>query len=138
MNRRIFLLQRNALPLGYQANVPGGRLELPRVAPLVPKTSAYTNSAIPAMHKLKIYKFLICAPSRDRTYDILLKRELLYQLSYGRKNKIKLNFKELCGPGGNRTHTPLRARNFKSLAATNYATGPYLFLFLPLCVICRL
>ena len=28
--------------------VPGGRLELPRVAPLVPKTSAYTNSAIPA------------------------------------------------------------------------------------------
>ena len=29
--------------------VLGGRLELPRVAPLVPKTSAYTNSAIPAM-----------------------------------------------------------------------------------------
>ena len=45
---RIFLLQRNALLLGYQADVPGGRLELPRVAPLVPKTSAYTNSAIPA------------------------------------------------------------------------------------------
>lgn len=31
--------------------VPGGRLELPRVAPLVPKTSAYTNSAIPAILK---------------------------------------------------------------------------------------
>lgn len=29
--------------------VLGGRLELPRVAPLVPKTSAYTNSAIPAL-----------------------------------------------------------------------------------------
>ena len=27
------------------------------------------------------------APSRSRTYDHLLKRELLYQLSYGRKDK---------------------------------------------------
>src|SRR5882724_7040102 len=25
-----------------------------------------------------------CAPSRDRTYDLILKRDLLYQLSYGR------------------------------------------------------
>src|SRR3990167_1415889 len=72
--------------------VLGGRLELPRVAPLVPKTSAYTNSAIPA----------ICAPSRDRTCDILLKRELLYQLSYGR---IYLFFKKQSARGGNRTHT---------------------------------
>lgn len=24
------------------------------------------------------------APSRDRTYDLILKRDLLYQLSYGR------------------------------------------------------
>ena len=28
---------------------------------------------------------MLCAPTRDRTWDILLKRELLYQLSYGRK-----------------------------------------------------
>ena len=28
--------------------------------------------------------FLICPPGRNRTYDPLLKRELLYQLSYGR------------------------------------------------------
>ncbi len=28
---------------------------------------------------------LLCAPSRDRTYDLILKRDLLYQLSYGRK-----------------------------------------------------
>ena len=28
--------------------VPGGRLELPSLATLVPKTNAYTNSAIPA------------------------------------------------------------------------------------------
>ena len=27
---------------------------------------------------------LACAPSRDRTYDLILKRDLLYQLSYGR------------------------------------------------------
>src|SRR3990167_7367320 len=28
---------------------------------------------------------LLCGPPRGRTWDILLKRELLYQLSYGRK-----------------------------------------------------
>jgi len=30
-----------------------------------------------------------CAPSRDRTYDLILKRDLLYQLSYGRELEIK-------------------------------------------------
>jgi hypothetical protein len=31
--------------------------------------------------------FCCCPPSRARTYDRLLKRELLYQLSYGRIGK---------------------------------------------------
>src|SRR3989344_3871712 len=31
-----------------------------------------------------VWYFFISAPSRDRTYDLLLKREQLYQLSYGR------------------------------------------------------
>ncbi len=37
-------------------------------------------------HKLKTAQrlFLICAPTRDRTWDLLLKRELLYRLSYRR------------------------------------------------------
>ena len=48
-------------------------LEPLSLAALVPKTSAYTNSATPA-----------CAPRRDRTFDLILKRDLLYQLSYGR------------------------------------------------------
>ena len=43
-------------------------------------------------HRLKISRrgdFLnVCAPRRDRTSDILLKRELLYQLSYGRIHSI--------------------------------------------------
>ena len=29
-------------------------------------------------------QIFICPPGRDRTYDLLLKREQLYQLSYGR------------------------------------------------------
>ncbi len=33
------------------------------------------------------------APSRDRTYDLILKRDLLYQLSYGR---IYLFFQNFC------------------------------------------
>lgn len=39
-----------------------------------------------------VFYFFICPPGRARTYDRLLKRELLYQLSYGRKkskNKIR-------------------------------------------------
>ncbi len=31
-----------------------------------------------------LYHFLKCPPTRIRTLDLLLKRELLYQLSYGR------------------------------------------------------
>jgi hypothetical protein len=39
------VLQTEALPLRHHAIVPGRGLEPPRIAPLVPKTSAYTNSA---------------------------------------------------------------------------------------------
>ena len=35
---------------------------------------------------LKVKFFNSCASSRDRTYDLVLKRDLLYQLSYGRNN----------------------------------------------------
>ncbi|KKU97351.1 MAG: hypothetical protein UY30_C0008G0008, partial [Parcubacteria group bacterium GW2011_GWB1_48_6] len=31
-----------------------------------------------------------CPPARDRTEDLLLKRELLYQLSYGRKFQTRI------------------------------------------------
>jgi site-specific DNA recombinase len=41
--------QKNLVSSSVSTMVLGGRLELPRVAPLVPKTSAYTNSAIPAL-----------------------------------------------------------------------------------------
>src|ERR1035437_5679398 len=41
------------------SSVLGGRLELPRVAPLVPKTSAYTNSAIPALKHYNIKSFFV-------------------------------------------------------------------------------
>src|SRR3989344_9086748 len=36
---------------------------------------------------------LKCAPSRDRTCDLVLKRDLLYQLSYGRINTRKYTLK---------------------------------------------
>lgn len=81
-----------------------GRLELPTLAGPVPKTGAYTNSATPAIMRLYDicgYKSLrlaqkhetsrrggcrvFCAPTWIRTRDHLLKRELLYQLSYRRK-----------------------------------------------------
>lgn len=34
--------------------------------------------------------FLSCAPTRNRTWDRLLKRELLYRLSYGRKGGVEM------------------------------------------------
>jgi hypothetical protein len=62
--------------------VPGRGLEPPRIAPRGPKPRASTNFATPAICFLTSY--YTCAPSRDRTYDLILKRDLLYQLSYGR------------------------------------------------------
>ena len=61
---------------------------------------------------------VLCAPSRIRTCDLLLKREQLYQLSYGR---IKLNY-HTCAGGGNRTHTNLRSQDFKSCMSTSFIT----------------
>ncbi len=53
----------------------GGRgLEPPCLAAPVPKTGVSTIS--PPARPIP--------PTRDRTWDLLLKRELLYQLSYGR------------------------------------------------------
>ena len=53
-------------------------LEPSTLAGLVPKTSAYTNSATCP------YSAIAGPSSRIRTYDQLLKRQLLYQLSYRR------------------------------------------------------
>ena len=54
-----------------------------------------------------------------RTLDPLIKSQLLYQLSY---QDIYLstisNFSLFSTPGGTWTHTPLRARDFKSLVST--------------------
>ncbi len=38
----------------------------------------------PSRHIIFLIEFFPSAPSRDRTYDLILKRDLLYQLSYGR------------------------------------------------------
>lgn len=46
------------------------------------------------------YKGIECASSRDRTYDLSLKRRLLYQLSYGRII--------ICAPERSRTSTLIR------------------------------
>ena len=60
-----------------------GRLELPRVTPLVPKTSASTNSA--TLARANTQKFRTDSkrggPCRIRTYDPLIKSQLLCQLS---------------------------------------------------------
>jgi hypothetical protein len=65
--------------------VPGRGLEPPRITPLAPKASASANFATPACFYCTLHSLSFpCAPSRDRTYDLILKRDLLYQLSYGR------------------------------------------------------
>ena len=44
--------------------------------------------------KIPMGIFLFCPPARIRTEDLLLKRELLYQLSYGRKLSDNIRFLE--------------------------------------------
>ena len=61
-----------------------GGLEPPSLATLVPKTNAYTNSATRPIFLTRILFPNHCASSWDRTNDLILKRDLLYQLSYGR------------------------------------------------------
>ncbi len=52
-----------------------------------PRTHAARNTGCvleqndPQLTKLGVVLFCVCAPSRARTLDRLLKRELLYQLS---------------------------------------------------------
>ncbi|MDB5254238.1 MAG: hypothetical protein JWL80_304 [Parcubacteria group bacterium] len=66
--------------------MPGRGLEPPPLAGPVPKTGVSTIS--PPRHEMHTNtRNNICAPGRNRTYDHLLKRELLYQLSYGRVTK---------------------------------------------------
>ena len=136
-------------------------LEPSSLAALVPKTNAYTNSAtcpyfiFPHMKhfvvrnsfllktfptqtravalRLRTKHNMLCAPTRDRTWDILLKRELLYQLSYGRnfffRRIIHVQHRVLhIVPGvGIEPTRLLKAGNFKSPAATNYATRACFF-----------
>jgi hypothetical protein len=45
--------------------------------------------------KLTFSQFFLCAPNRVRTCDLLLKRELLYQLSYGRLRDLRLQIFDL-------------------------------------------
>ena len=82
----------------------GRGLEPPWVTPLAPKASASASFATRAHFYYFLLTFTpmysfdkdviiliihLCAPSRDRTYDLILKRDLLYQLSYGRKLNIR-------------------------------------------------
>ena len=99
---------------GYLQFVRGRGLEPPRITPRAPKARASTNFATPAS-KLKVQSqkfkithtmsitcnFQLCtcnssAPSRDRTYDLILKRDLLYQLSYGRAFLTSSNVPDFC------------------------------------------
>ncbi len=59
--------------------VPKRGLEPPRVAALVPKTSVSTNSTTWAGVCITS-----CPPGRTRTFDRLVKSQLLYRLSYKR------------------------------------------------------
>ena len=52
----------------------------PRLAVLPAGKTSLRLAQVKKQHTL----FLSCAPSRARTCDLILKRDLLYQLSYGR------------------------------------------------------
>ena len=98
------------ITLDSKNNFVGRRgLEPPRLAAPVPKTGVYTISP-PAQSP----------PGRNRTYDHLLKRELLYQLSYGRiffSNYLKNNLVLGVGVGP----TTLSRQHFKCCEYTNSA-----------------
>ncbi len=90
-----------------------GRLELPFLAELAPKASVSTNFT--TRPRSIEYKLNTCPPSRTRTYDQLLKRQLLYQLSYGWISITDLNIiinfekKTMCSnekPARRPAHTP--------------------------------
>ncbi|KKS95361.1 MAG: Recombinase, partial [Candidatus Giovannonibacteria bacterium GW2011_GWB1_43_13] len=73
------LAKKRILKLGW-----GGRIRtfVPSSKGLCPTARRPPNINIILRHNL--YNFLDCPPGRNRTCDHLLKRELLYQLSYGR------------------------------------------------------
>ena len=55
-----------------------------------------TPPRVVTLRLAQTYLLSVCAPARDRTEDLILKRDLLYQLSYGRmylKKQIKFNRK---------------------------------------------
>ncbi len=88
-----------------------------KICPTLPRTVVLRLAQVPRT----------CAPSRIRTYDLILKRDLLYQLSYERigenLTQKAISHKFLFGArGGNRTHTVLRPGDFKSPMYTNFIT----------------
>lgn len=83
-------------------------LEPPRLTAPVPKTGVFTNYTT---HAFQV-TLVTGAPTRIRTWDHLLKRELLYQLSYG-CDYIFITFFYLIYNGaqsGSRTHIPCETR----------------------------
>ena len=57
--------------------------EIPR--PHLGIAKRYTCGSDNAKDLALAKSFVFCPPTRDRTWDLILKRDLLYQLSYGRK-----------------------------------------------------
>ena len=99
-------------------------LEPPRIAPLAPKASASTNFAI-----CPIFLQKPCPLRGDRTPDRLLKRELLYQLSYERNFIIlticSINFNEVCLGRESNPHEQC-SQHFKCCVYTNSTTQAFL------------
>ena len=79
--------------------VLGGRLELPSLAALVPKTSAYTNSAIPASFVSKtgimssqVFSSSPLGKSRDPGSAFFLLKKLCLRLGQVHKKVKKFTF----------------------------------------------
>ncbi len=128
------ILNKNHYPKHF--SVGEGRLELPWITPLVPKTSAATNYATrPAFTYARIF-LRTCPPTRIRTWDPPLKRRLLYQLSYRRIHTFYIFTRCLYNTnslkikpgarGGNRTRKSFSSRHFKCRMFTNFITWAFL------------
>lgn len=69
--------------------------------------------------------FVACPPGRTRTYNLLVKSQLLYQLSYkGMRAEYSTRMYQyiLCAGGGDRTRKVSRPRDFKSRVYTSSTT----------------